>query len=730
MQMRCLPRGWIRWVLAWFLANGTWAGWTAQAQSTAFTYQGRLQARGQAAEGRHDFTFTLYNAASEGRALSKALEQAGVMVSGGQFTTALDFGKEAFNGTDLWLEIGVRVSGAERYVTLVPRQPIHPAPYALYALTPAGPSGAAGPAGPKGDPGIPGATGPSGAIGPVGPIGPTGSAGSPGAKGEPGPRGVTWRGTWTSGPAYALADAVLHEGSAWIAKRASTSVAPIEGGADWDLFARKGDSGVINGPQSIITTTQTPLALAGSNTGGTWVNVGNTAAGGRTWNLISSGPGNSEGAGKLLLRDASQGVVMTLGTNGNVGIGTVNPQARLDVSGGKLATDGLQVKASSRPGSVLAAGDTAGNAQWVENLRVLPTSTGLPAVAERSANVIAGGGANSVGAGVVGATVSGGGSDSAVDALDQPNIAGGNFSTVPGGVNNQALGSYSLAAGRNARANHAGTLVWADSQTGNAASKTNDQVVLRARNGVAINTANAGAPLEVGVAPDQSFQFRQDEGQVPGLNVNSTGALAGIMRLRNALEVWPSDDRTRAGRLDVRDKNGNPTISLDGATGNISAANLPFVVAKHEEFLVGNGRDEALSQGAQCQEYEVYEIAVNVPTAGVLCVTGNVTLSGVARAGGGACNDGTLFPWGSSRADSKGGRMFLWLDRITATETATISLESREFDPDVFLGLRFDVSNITFVDSPQLIRFKLKAVRQAALSTRQKSLVAMFFPTR
>src|SRR5437660_1454537 len=78
-------------------------------------------------------------------------------------------------------------------------------------------------------------------------------------------------------------------------------------------------------------------------------------AGGRTWNLISTGSGNGEGAGKLLVRDAtgSGAVRMTVNTNGNVGIGTTGPNARLHVSGGDAAvgTQGFGVILKATDGS-------------------------------------------------------------------------------------------------------------------------------------------------------------------------------------------------------------------------------------------------------------------------------------------------------------------------------------------------------------------------------------------
>ena len=52
----------------------------------------------------------------------------------------------------------------------------------------------------------------------------------------------------------------------------------------------------------------------------------------------------------------------------------------------------------------------------------------------------------------------------------------------------------------------------------------------------------------------------------------ATGGLApGHIRVRNALEIQPSADHSSAGYLDVRNTNGNATISMDGGSGSISA---------------------------------------------------------------------------------------------------------------------------------------------------------------
>lgn len=78
--------------------------------------------------------------------------------------------------------------------------------------------------------------------------------------------------------------------------------------------------------------------LKSSSTIGTWLNLQNTSSGGATWNFVSTGSGNGEGAGRLLLRDNASGVRMTFDTAGNVGVGTTSPANKLDVAGTFQAT--------------------------------------------------------------------------------------------------------------------------------------------------------------------------------------------------------------------------------------------------------------------------------------------------------------------------------------------------------------------------------------------------------
>lgn len=101
------------------------------AQSTAFTFQGRLNDTNGPVNGAYDMRFTLYDQ------LGGAGPQfilAPVLVTNGLFTVYVDFGAGYFTGSDRTVEVAVRPwppFGA--YTALSPRQPITPAPYAIFA---------------------------------------------------------------------------------------------------------------------------------------------------------------------------------------------------------------------------------------------------------------------------------------------------------------------------------------------------------------------------------------------------------------------------------------------------------------------------------------------------------------------------------------------------------------------------------------------------------------------
>ena len=106
----------------------------ASAQTTAFTYQGKLTDNGNPANGNYDLKFRVYDAETPpGNLMSSELIYQMVAVVNGLFTVKLDFGNTPFTGGRRWLEIDAKASSVASYVTLTPRTELTPTPYAIYA---------------------------------------------------------------------------------------------------------------------------------------------------------------------------------------------------------------------------------------------------------------------------------------------------------------------------------------------------------------------------------------------------------------------------------------------------------------------------------------------------------------------------------------------------------------------------------------------------------------------
>lgn len=97
-----------------------------------FSYQGFVRLAGSALDEDADFQFTLWDAAVGGTLIAGPLAADGVPVVDGLFTQELDFGVSAIDGNARWLEIAVRRTAAGgAYMTLSPRQPLGAAPYSV-----------------------------------------------------------------------------------------------------------------------------------------------------------------------------------------------------------------------------------------------------------------------------------------------------------------------------------------------------------------------------------------------------------------------------------------------------------------------------------------------------------------------------------------------------------------------------------------------------------------------
>jgi hypothetical protein len=110
-----------------------------RAQTTTFTYQGRLTDSGSPASGNYDLQFALFGLLSGGPQIGSTLTRSNVAVSSGAFAVQLDFGVSAFPGADRFLEISVRPHSSDpnipAYALLAPRQTVTSTPYAIRTVS-------------------------------------------------------------------------------------------------------------------------------------------------------------------------------------------------------------------------------------------------------------------------------------------------------------------------------------------------------------------------------------------------------------------------------------------------------------------------------------------------------------------------------------------------------------------------------------------------------------------
>ena len=118
-----------------------------------------------------------------------------------------------------------------------------------------------------------------------------------------------------------------------------------------------------------------PFLVQSSSTFGTWLELSNTSAGGQTWNILSAGGANTEGAGNLGITNLHGGTIFLEGPveatgnaviGGLLGVGIAAPQYPLHVSGTIRSETGLSLGGTA-PVAVDAPGIAGGRFSVLSN---------------------------------------------------------------------------------------------------------------------------------------------------------------------------------------------------------------------------------------------------------------------------------------------------------------------------------------------------------------------------
>ncbi len=337
------------WVVA-AVMFGLSASATAQVPSTV-TYRGSLyDANGAAVEGSFDASFGVYGSEEGGDALWEEAQT--LRVEAGRF--AVELGANAsvdpalFAAPSRWLEIAIdgEILSPRLALTSVPSALVCEdavgdiAPHSVSirdygqvidaagrwvgdATGLVGPEGPAGATGPMGPAGADGAQGPEGPMGATGPVGPEGPAGPQGATGPQGPIGTQ---------VWSVSGGNASRGSGNVGVGTTTPGARLH----------------------VATNTIPATRIESSSTIGTWLSLGNTATNGRWFVLLSTGPSNGEGVGKLVFLSANapnqtSGAIMTMvHSTRAVGIGTTTPTHLLHVNGTARSASSTWATSSDR----------------------------------------------------------------------------------------------------------------------------------------------------------------------------------------------------------------------------------------------------------------------------------------------------------------------------------------------------------------------------------------------
>lgn len=371
---------------------------------TSFTYQGQLKLDGDPVNDECWFAFRLYDdLAAADPVVTPLTTTTPISVSDGLFTVNLDFGSGAFAGDARWLGIQVKC-GSESSYTPLGRQELTAAPYALYASA-------------AGDADLLGGL-PAGAFWTTG-----GNAGTDPTTHFVGTTdAVTLTLAVNGTPALRLVP--TSDTPNLIGGYSSNSVddgafgATISGGGDTGNANRVTcNYGTIGGGYNNQAGDDdgNPATSRFSTIGG---GEGNTASGDRS--TVSGGQYNTASGNRSMIPGGRDNVAA-----GNYSL-AAGRRAHADHDGAFVWADATDADFASTVANQFAVRATGGVqlAVGTGGLRLEPDNT--------SPNIVGGHDANTVQAGVRGATIGGGGTS------NNPNQVTDYFGTVGGGRNNQA----------------------------------------------------------------------------------------------------------------------------------------------------------------------------------------------------------------------------------------------------------------------------------------------------
>ncbi|MFN3409175.1 MAG: tail fiber domain-containing protein [Limisphaerales bacterium] len=493
---------------------------SATAQTSAFTYQGRLDDGGAPANGRYDFIVTDFDALTGGYSTTFNLVT-NIGVTNGLFTLALDLTALTFPGADRWLELAVRTNGGGSFTTLSPRQRVTSAPYAIRAAS-AGTVAASGITGTLAPAQLPAAVVTNAATG----VNLTGTFSGNGA-------GLTNLPAWRLGGNAGTTPGVNFLGT--------TDNQPLEVRVNNLRVLR------LEPTANAVSLTNAVNLIAGSlaNSIGPGV-FGATIAGGgavyyqgdpstnlveASFGTVAGGFGNSirasagaatiSGGGGNSIHQFSEASTIGGGLNNEIrdsaywsiiagGLSNTNESIASVISGGQrnrigkgsFSTFGHSTIGGGAGNTIHSnayyarIGSGAGNTIQPNNIYA-NIGGGEGNTIQSSSATIGGGSVNTIQANASYATISGGGGNTIQTNASFATIGGstnradGQYATIPGGLLNTAT-NYAFAAGRRAKAIHTGGFVWADSTDADFSSTTSNQFNIRATGGVRISDNTPG----------------------------------------------------------------------------------------------------------------------------------------------------------------------------------------------------------------------------------------------